>query len=443
VCGQSSEAHEIRHRKVSPGHGDGSTALASVAKYAAPALWSVTFHFLMRPRFEPDSEPVVAPAPPPVLIDPEAFDASEQQFAASLEPARGKFVVETAEKEADLTSIERADCPAEVPADRTSAHPVQHDIPAEPDSDSWRQELSARLSHYRARKRPRAPRYPSLRLKFDDCERTRNAPPADSQTPVTRQSVAVERVPADPAVDPTVPNSAYSQPAAALRTIESENTEQSCQPQVIQESIVDKAIEKKVIEFPRWAAAPLPVEELAEPVFDLPRILEAPEVAPPGPALGGILIDSPEEAPVEKRPGFEIPLQPAPMARRLAATAVDATIVIAAFAGFAYLFFNITTCMPPLLPAASVAMLVTGILWTIYQYFMLVGSGTTPGLKLARLQLNRFDGSPVPRSLRRWRVLTSVISGVSLGLGYAWCFFDEDQLCWHDRITRTYMAPQR
>jgi len=25
-------------------------------------------------------------------------------------------------------------------------------------------------------------------------------------------------------------------------------------------------------------------------------------------------------------------------------------------------------------------------------------------------------------------------------LGYAWCFFDEDQLCWHDRITRTYMA---
>ena len=430
---------------MSPGHGDVSTALALVAKYAAPPLWSVTFHFFMRPRFEPDSEPAVAPAPPPVLIDPEAFDASEQQFAASLEPARGKFVAEAAEKAANFASIAPPDRPAEVPADRTSEHPVQPDIPPEPDSDSWRKEVAARLSHYQARRRPREPRYPSLRLKFDDCEPARNAPPADSPIPVTRQSVAVERVQADPAEDSTLPKSAYSQPAAALRAIESENIElQSCEPRVMEESIVEKQIiEKKVIEFPRWAAAPLALEELAEPVFDRPRILEAPELAPPGPALGGILIESPEEAPVEKRPGFEMPLQPAPMARRLAATAVDATIVMAAFAMFAYLFFKITARVPPLLLAASASVLVIGILWTIYQYFMLVGSGTTPGLKLARLQLNRFDGSPVPRSLRRWRVLTSVMSGVSLGLGYAWCFFDEDQLCWHDRITRTYMAPQR
>jgi hypothetical protein len=38
-------------------------------------------------------------------------------------------------------------------------------------------------------------------------------------------------------------------------------------------------------------------------------------------------------------------------------------------------------------------------------------------------------------------VFASVLSGLSLGLGYAWCWLDEDQLCWHDRITRTYMAP--
>ena len=75
-------------------------------------------------------------------------------------------------------------------------------------------------------------------------------------------------------------------------------------------------------------------------------------------------------------------------------------------------------------------------MWSAYQYLLLVYSGTTPGLKLAKLELHRFDGSPVPLRLRRWRVLTSVLSGLSLGLGYAWCFLDEDSLCWHDRITQ-------
>src|ERR1700716_2542664 len=45
---------------------------------------------------------------------------------------------------------------------------------ARPDSEvsagegpAWRDELSARLDRYRARRKPRPPRYPSLRLRFD------------------------------------------------------------------------------------------------------------------------------------------------------------------------------------------------------------------------------------------------------------------------------------
>jgi hypothetical protein len=37
--------------------------------------------------------------------------------------------------------------------------------------------------------------------------------------------------------------------------------------------------------------------------------------------------------------------------------------------------------------------------------------------------------------------LASFLSAASLGLGYAWCFLDEDQLSWHDRITKTHLAP--
>jgi hypothetical protein len=43
--------------------------------------------------------------------------------------------------------------------------------------------------------------------------------------------------------------------------------------------------------------------------------------------------------------------------------------------------------------------------------------------------------------MRRWRVLGSMLSGISLGMGYAWQFLDEDALCWHERVTKTYLAP--
>ena len=402
----------------------------------------------MRPRFEPDSEIGETQTPPAVLIDPEALDTSEEEFAASLELVKARFVVEPVESVGSDSSTARTaeTQEASVPDPLRETSPANPGISPEPSSDSWRKEVSDRLGHYRARRRPRAPRYPSLRLKFEDGESARHTPRAELQAPATRQSVALDSIHADPAEEEfALPEQVHSQAAAVSfgagpRIIESTITESITAETKPAES---RHSEKKIIEFPRSAAMPVPLEELAEPVFDRPRILEAPEVAPPLPALGGILIEPLEEAPVEKRPGFEVPLQSAPMALRLAATAIDAAIVIAALAIFAYLFFRITASIPPLLPAASMTVVVLSILWTIYQYLLLVGSGTTPGLKLARLQLNRFDGSPVPRTLRRWRVLTSVISGVSLGLGYAWCFFDEDQLCWHDRITRTYMAPQR
>jgi uncharacterized RDD family membrane protein YckC len=176
--------------------------------------------------------------------------------------------------------------------------------------------------------------------------------------------------------------------------------------------------------------------------MDRPRILEVPELVLPPPALGGILIDPVEEPARERRPGFELPLQAAPMSRRLMAGATDSLLVILAFAVFAYIFFRVTAIVPALRQAAGISAILLALFWAAYQYLLLVHTGTTPGLRLARLHLSRFDGAAVPRRIRRWRVLASILSGLSLALGYAWCFMDEDQLCWHDRITRTYMAPK-
>lgn len=198
----------------------------------------------------------------------------------------------------------------------------------------------------------------------------------------------------------------------------------------------------RILEFPRFAPPPPVFDGLAEPVVEQPRILEVPELLPPPPALGGIMMDPVEEQAKERRPGFELPLQTAPMSRRLMASAVDALLVLSAFALFAYIFFRVTSIAPPLQQSATISIMLTAVFWTFYQYLLLVYTGTTPGLRVARLQISRFNGTAVPRKTRRWRVLAAVLSGLSLALGYVWCFLDEDRLCWHDRITRTYMAPK-
>jgi uncharacterized RDD family membrane protein YckC len=384
----------------------------------------------MKPRFEPDDEAGTKETIPVTLIDPEACDASEQKFAARLEqPGMNpppKFIVEVDRQEAVAETESGNAFPAEEAGGAETQEeisPSPGDTQGPPDGDSWRREVAARVSHYRARRRTREPRYPSLQLKFES-EPVWNTP----VSPVT-PLLATPAVP--PAMQPlrsaAVPRIQLAERAEYPRILPAPTTETSA----------------KVIEFSDYASASRLPDELAEPVLDRLRILEAPELTPPPPALGGILIEPAEEPASLRRPGFEIPLQTASLGRRLAAAGIDATLVLSAFAAFAYIFFRITTEVPSPAKAAGTAVFLVGLLWAAYQYLLLVFSGATPGLKLVKLELQRFDGAPVLRRTRSWRVLASVLSGLSLGLGYAWCLLDEDELCWHDRITRTHLAPRK
>jgi uncharacterized RDD family membrane protein YckC len=399
----------------------------------------------MRPRFEPDVPGDANPDLSASLIDPEAYDASEQQFAASLEQTSSrtqpapvaprfavpKFVVEDALQEVAISEPQPSSGATE---SREAAPPPEPaELPQLQDPDAWRREVAARLSHYRARRRTREPRYPSLQLKFE------TEPSAALPAEPPPLPAAAARQTADCVPTSSAPRITLAEPANHAQQYP--QSYPSNYPRIL--PAVDIEATAKVIEFASYNPAARALDELAEPVLDRPRIIDAPELAPPPPALGGILIE-PVEVPVnERRPGFEIPLQSAPMSRRMVASAIDATLVMSAFAAFAYIFFRITAEWPPLGKIAGAGVVLIGLLWSAYQFLLLVYSGTTPGLKLARLELHRFDGSPVPLRVRRWRVLTSVLSALSLGLGYAWCFLDEDRLCWHDRITRTYMAPRK
>ncbi|HXP23696.1 MAG TPA: RDD family protein [Candidatus Sulfotelmatobacter sp.] len=305
---------------------------------------------------------------------------------------------------------------------------VQPNLLPEEDGASWRQEVSERLHRYHARRRPRAPRYPSLRLKFEEPNwgTPRETPVSTQATQpaqaATRQAVARERVaaaaPADPAVETRIREAAVEVPRSRL-----------------QETVA------KIIEFPRTIYAPQArPHELAEPVFDRPRILEAPEIVPPPPALGGVTIEEVAKAEPERRPGIDMPLQSASVRQRVMAGVIDASVVGVAAAVFGGIFYRLTGAVPTLFQSAVVGAGLFSALWVGYQYLLLVYSGTTAGLRALRLRVQRFDGGEAGRRLRRWRVLGSMVSAASLGMGYAWHFLDEDGLCWHERVTKTHIA---
>lgn len=316
-------------------------------------------------------------------------------------------------------------------------------------TDAWRQEVAARLNRYQARRKPRPPRYPSLRLRFEEQDTTHHVSAAVHDDSVFRQSVGTashHALALDTFADSVAEGSATRNPEPETQDVRqnplfvgSDDSSRHPAPPAILATAT-----AKIIEFPRsWSPPPPRLDELAEPVVDRPRILEAPEVVPQLPALGGITIEPAVQPEFEKRPGIDIPLQSASLSRRIFAAAMDAVIIALGCGLFCFIFWKMTAIQAPRFQIACFSAALAGLFWAAYQYLLVVHSGSTPGLRLAKLELARFDGTPARRSLRRWRVLASFLSAVSLGMGYAWVFLDEDALCWHDRITHTYLAPRK
>lgn len=307
---------------------------------------------------------------------------------------------------------------------------LQTDLLPRDDSAAWRQEVSERLHRYRARRRPRGPRYPSLRLKFD-AETSWAAGPRE--TAVAPEGVAP--VPITPAVTMSAVAMDYVEAAAQVEA-------RAPRPAEVPKPAIPRRHEPaKVIEFP---APTYTVEDfshaLAEPMLDRPRILEAPEVVPPPPAMGGITIEPAAQAEPERQAGIDMPLQSAPSADRILAGAVDLLLVVAATGVFGAVFYRLTLAIPALSMSAYLGTGVLALFWFVYQYLFLVHCATTPGLRVLKVRLQRFDGRPAGRRLRRARVLCQMLSLGALGMGYAWQFLDEDGLCWHERVTRTHTA---
>ncbi|MFI5102636.1 MAG: RDD family protein [Terriglobales bacterium] len=310
-----------------------------------------------------------------------------------------------------------------------------------PNAASWRDEVSARLERYRTRRKPRTPRYPSLLLPFDAPESWSRPVPGYGSAGTGLAAVATAPARAgqdftfDAKEEPTALEApSFAEPRQTAGQFPEQSPEQSA----------------KVIEFPRCAAIPVfSPSDLADPVFDRdrPRIVEAPEILPPPPALGGMLIEPAQQEPAEGQADFRSACPSASIARRALAALVDGTVLATALAAFAAIFLRLNPVRTPLQMLtgptfAGTVGPVAILFWMAYEFFFVVYTGSTPGLRAARLRLAGFDGAPLNRRLRCWRVLASFLSAFSAGLGYLWCVLDQDGLCWHDRITRTHVQSE-
>ena len=320
-------------------------------------------------------------------------------------------------------------------------------------NESWKSEVASRLDRYRSHSKRKLSGDFSMRFDFDGepalprqqvCVPASANPEPESESPEEVPQLAVE-----------------SATEAELLTEQKEIVVQQesghvelpqalppTQPPPSRPSIPFKRkirMEANVIEFPRLFPPEPPLAgTLAEPVMPTtPRILDAPEIAEPlleNPILEGMRLEKLDNDPV---PAFELPLQVAPLVQRAYASAADLALVAVASTLFTVVAYKLLPSFEWSKSMIGTIAVVPVILWAFYQYLFVVYGARTPGMAIAQIALSTFTGTAPNHRQRRRRVLATFLSASSLTLGFVWSFFDEDTLCWHDRISRTYSYHQK
>ena len=249
-----------------------------------------------------------------------------------------------------------------------------------PDDAVWRAELAHRLAAYRARRRRFAPNEAQTELPFDSAQ-PRRRPAA---------AVSVAEVPASPAV----PEEEFAFTIAIGR-----QAKPARDPFEESRMEIDVSVPPDTESYEADAEADPPAQSSISPLFPVTSFAE----------------------------------------RRLAAL-IDFAFLLFAYGGFLTLFGSLGGQFT--LSKLNAAVYAATLALFYFQYFALftVFGGTTPGMMLRNLHLVRFTGEPPTPKQLLLRTLGYLLSAGSFFLGFAWAYWDEDQLTWHDRLSRTYLT---
>jgi uncharacterized RDD family membrane protein YckC len=149
-------------------------------------------------------------------------------------------------------------------------------------------------------------------------------------------------------------------------------------------------------------------------------------------------------AEVRVQPGETIDCD-APVAaptHRLVAAAVDGSLILVGVGVFLAIFFLSGGQVALDRQALSFIIGVTAVIALFYRALWCLANGDSPGMRFAGLRLVDFDGRRPDREQRGIRQVASLLSLLSAGLGLVWALVDEENLTWHDHISKTFPTTQ-
>jgi len=346
---------------------------------------------------------------------------------------------------------------------------------SERNDDLWRKEIHARVAGYRTRRGRRVEGAFSMRFPF---------PTSAGQEPADITDRSMEEVP------PQAGETEYELPSATqslaepVATLTLESPVPSVEPRLVETQAAPEVVavapevilapvpvpsfepelereperreperrapaprpasRRKVIAFPRQTPEPEIFHRLADPILpEQPRILDVPEeleAFPTTPLLDGLELGPNARQAPAAADHIELPFAAVPVSQRLYAGLIDCAVVLAGGAIFGAVTYKMLPGMslskPLLLAAAGVPV----VLWAIYQYLFTMYGGATAGMRMAHIRLRTFKGTAPTGRHRRSRVIGLYFSAASLMMGLLWALVDVDALCWHDRISRTYLT---
>ena len=172
------------------------------------------------------------------------------------------------------------------------------------------------------------------------------------------------------------------------------------------------------------AEACLPTLETSDSAWPAIRLDEEPE----------------DEMLIEPTPRAELrPIEAAPADWRMMSCVVNFSLVLGATLAASLAAASHTSLMPSLRMVEVGSASAFAVFALLYCTLFSVLVGDTPGMRYAHLRLVTFEGDRPSVARRVARLAAMLLSVAPAGLGLVWMIFDEDHLCWHDRLTRTYL----
>jgi uncharacterized RDD family membrane protein YckC len=148
--------------------------------------------------------------------------------------------------------------------------------------------------------------------------------------------------------------------------------------------------------------------------------------------------DAPGEARVQPGETIDCDAPVAAPVHRLVAASVDASLILVAVGVFLAIFFLSGGQVALDRQALSFILGVTAVIALFYRALWCLANGDTPGMRFAGLRLVDFDGRRPDREQRGIRQVAGLLSLLSAGLGLVWALVDEENLTWHDHISKTF-----